>query len=54
MQLGIKKYGKVRYWCEDESRLGLITLGARKITAKGIQPLTFYLLPFTLFCISLK
>lgn len=35
----VKKYAKVRYWCEDESRLGLITLGARKITAIGIQPM---------------
>ena len=33
-----KKYEKVRYWCEDESRMGLITLWARKITEKGIQP----------------
>lgn len=30
---------KIRYWCEDESRIGLITLGARKLTARGIQPI---------------
>ena len=34
----VKKYEKVRYWCGDESRLGLITMWARKLTAKGIQP----------------
>ena len=34
----VKKYKKVRYWCGDESRLGLITLWSRKLTAKGIQP----------------
>jgi len=28
----------MRYWCEDETRIGLITLWARKLTAKGIQP----------------
>lgn len=35
----LEKSEKVRYWCGDESRLGLITLGGRKITAKGIQPI---------------
>jgi transposase len=28
----------MRYWCEDETRIGLIKLWARKLTAKGIQP----------------
>lgn len=28
----------VRYWCEDERRLGLKTLRARKLTLKGIKP----------------
>jgi len=35
----VKKYPNIRYWCEDESRLGLITLWARKLTGKGIQPI---------------
>lgn len=34
----VKKYQKVRYWCGDESRLGLITLWARKLTSRGVQP----------------
>lgn len=35
----IKKYQGVRYWCSDESRMGLITLWARKLTGKGVQPI---------------
>lgn len=31
--------GRVRFLCEDETRLGLKTLGGRKITAKGVKPL---------------
>lgn len=27
-----KKYRQIRYWCGDESRMGLITLWARKLT----------------------
>lgn len=34
----VKRYQQVRYWCQDETRIGLITLWARKLTAKGIQP----------------
>jgi hypothetical protein len=34
----IKKYRRIRYWCGDESRMGLITLWARKLTLKGVQP----------------
>lgn len=30
--------GKVRFFCGDETRLGLKTLGGRKITAKGVKP----------------
>lgn len=30
--------GKVRFFCEDETRLGLKTLGGHKITAKGVKP----------------
>lgn len=29
---------QVRYWCQDETRIGLITLWARKLTSQGIQP----------------
>jgi len=31
--------GGVRFFCGDETRLGLKTLGGRKITAKGVKPL---------------
>lgn len=30
--------GTVRFFCGDETRLGLKTIGGRKITAKGIKP----------------
>ncbi len=29
----------VRYWCQDESRLGLKTLTGRQITLSGVKPL---------------
>lgn len=32
-------YRRIRYWCQDESRFGLHTVGGRKITAPGIKPL---------------
>ena len=28
----------MRYWCEDETRVGLITKGGKKLTALGVQP----------------
>ena len=28
----------MRYWCEDESRLGLKTISRRCITLKGVKP----------------
>ncbi len=31
--------GGVRFFCGDETRLGLKTIGGRKITAKGVKPL---------------
>lgn len=31
--------GGVRFFCGDETRLGLKTLGGRKITVKGVKPL---------------
>lgn len=30
---------KVRFFCGDEMRLGLKTIGGRKITARGIKPI---------------
>ena len=30
--------GKIRFLCEDETRLGLKTISGRKITAKGVKP----------------
>ena len=30
--------GQVRYFCEDETRIGLKTISGRKITAKGVKP----------------
>lgn len=29
---------RIRYWCQDETRLGLITLTSKKVTSCGIQP----------------
>ncbi|GFE71917.1 transposase [Chroococcus sp. FPU101] len=29
---------KVRYWCQDETRLGLKTIERRKLTLKGVKP----------------
>lgn len=31
--------GKVRFFCGDETRLGLKTIGGRKIVAKGVKPI---------------
>lgn len=33
-----KKFKRVRFWCEDETRLGLRTIRRRLLTAKGIKP----------------
>ncbi|MEP1058027.1 MULTISPECIES: IS630 family transposase [Cyanophyceae] len=30
--------GQIRFFCQDETRLGLKTISGRKITAKGIKP----------------
>lgn len=29
---------RIRYWCSDETRLGLKTIGGRVITLKGVKP----------------
>lgn len=34
----VHPFSKVRYWCQDETRLGLKTIQRRKITAKGVKP----------------
>ncbi len=36
LQIGGER--KIRYWCEDETRLGLKTVGRRKITLFGVKP----------------
>lgn len=30
---------KVRFFCQDETRIGLKTISGRKITAKGVKPI---------------
>ena len=30
---------KLKYWCQDESRLGLKTIEIKKITALGVKPI---------------
>jgi hypothetical protein len=34
----LKQWKKVRYWSEDESRMGLHTIQRRKLTGRGIKP----------------
>ena len=34
----LKQWRKVRYWSQDESRMGLHTIQRRKLTGKGIKP----------------
>lgn len=34
-----KKFNQVRYWCEDETRLGLMTVQRRKLTSRGVKPI---------------
>jgi len=34
-----KKFNKVRYWCEDGTRLGWPTVRRRKLTARGVKPI---------------
>ncbi|MDV2994418.1 MAG: IS630 family transposase ISMae27 [Chroococcidiopsis sp. SAG 2025] len=33
-----KKFKRVRYWCEDETRLGLRTIQRRRLTLRGVKP----------------
>ena len=34
----LKQWKKVRYWSEDERRMGLHTIQRRKLTGRGIKP----------------
>lgn len=34
----LKQWKRVRYWSEDESRIGLHTIQRRKLTGYGIKP----------------
>ncbi len=34
----LKQWKKVRYWSEDESRMGFHTVRRRKLTESGIKP----------------
>ena len=34
----LKQWKKVRYWSQDESRMGLQTIQRRKLTGYGIKP----------------
>jgi hypothetical protein len=34
----LKQWKKVRYWSQDESRMGLHTIQRRKLTGYGIKP----------------
>lgn len=38
-QQQVNKYRQIRYWCSDETRIGLMTIMRRKLTAKGVKPL---------------
>lgn len=38
----VNKMKNVRYWCQDETRLGLKTIERRKLTLKGIKPRGIY------------
>ncbi|QDZ38585.1 IS630 family transposase [Euhalothece natronophila Z-M001] len=34
-----KESRKIRYWCQDETRLGLKTIERKRITAQGVKPI---------------
>lgn len=38
-RLSSGEFDSIRYWCQDETRLGLKTLEKRKITLQGVKPL---------------
>ena len=33
------KHNKIRLWTEDETRIGLMPIHRRRITAKGVRPI---------------
>jgi len=43
----LKQWKKVRYWSQDESRMGLHTIQRRKLTGYGIKPQGKVQLEFT-------
>ena len=43
----LKQWKKVRYWSEDESRMGLHTIRRRKLSGSGIKPQVQVLWDFT-------
>ena len=36
---GKRDIKKIRYWCQDETRLGLKTIEKRRITDRGVKPI---------------
>lgn len=38
-RLSSGEFDSIRYWCQDETRLGLKTIEKRKITLQGVKPL---------------
>lgn len=42
---------KVRYWCQDETRLGLKTIERKKLTLKGVKPRGIYQWQFNYYYI---
>ena len=36
------KYEKIRYWCQDETRIGLKTVTGKLLTGFGVKPVGKY------------
>jgi hypothetical protein len=36
---GLERYSKLRYWTQDETRLGLKTITRRRLTLKKVKPI---------------
>ncbi|HJW28035.1 MAG TPA: IS630 family transposase [Saprospiraceae bacterium] len=45
----LERYCKIRYWAQDESRLGLKTITRRRLTLKKVKPLVTVQWLFTAF-----
>lgn len=37
----VEPYKSLRYWCQDESRIGLKTITGKKLTYPGVQPVGY-------------